>query len=206
MPGLFLGGGVVFSRCTNNNSISPPFPPFLLLLFFKNSKPEVKSVVSLALSNSKRYQNQEGTAGVFCVFLFFVICCGVNQHERNSFQILYTYQSSGSSMGYLEPSLLELQASFLSKTPINANSWNMLHMYGDWRSNLCSIYHTMTNSTLSYNFSSSPPLPLPREHMQMIESFCPRPRRSSPQKSQNCIGLYCTRKTPPCPSTKLKRG
>ncbi len=166
MPGLFLGGGVVFSRCTNNNSISPPFPPFLLLLFFKNPKPEVKSVVSLALSNSKRYQSQEGTAGVFCVFLFFVLFCGVNQHERNSFQILYTYQFSGSSMGYIEPSLLELQASFLSKTPINANSWNMLHMYGDWRSNLCSIYHTMTNSTSSYNFSSSPPLPLPREHIQ----------------------------------------
>lgn len=74
---MVLGGGVVFSRCTNNNSINPPFPPFLLL-FFKKSKPEVKSVVSFALSNSKRYQSQDGTAGVLSVRLRFVICCGVN--------------------------------------------------------------------------------------------------------------------------------
>lgn len=69
-----FGGRSSFSRCTNNNSINPPLPPFFII--FKNSKPEVKSVVSLALSNSKRYQSQEGTAGDFIVFLFFVICCG----------------------------------------------------------------------------------------------------------------------------------
>lgn len=66
---MVLGGGAVFSRCTNINSINPPLPPFLSL-FFKHSQPEVKFVVSIALINSKKYRSQDGTAGVFSVFVF----------------------------------------------------------------------------------------------------------------------------------------
>lgn len=78
---MVLGEGVVFFLgvpiIIASTRLAPPF----LSSFFKNSKSEVKSVASLALSNSKRYhQSQDGTAGVLCVCvcLCFVICCGVD--------------------------------------------------------------------------------------------------------------------------------